>query len=572
MVWERPDERKNTPMTESQMIDVLIVGAGPVGLTLACELSRRGISCRIVDQEPTSHSGSRARGLLPPTQDILEDIGVLDRLAAYVEPWRPNRFYDRQNHLLGEVDVAANMAQLATAGASRLPMKVSQQNTEATLREHLEASGVQVELNCQLLDFNQNEAGVMASVQHGDLREEIQARYLVGCDGGHSTVRKCAGIAFVGQTAEEEYGIVGNASLSGVDPMFGIWVDPNRPSGFLLMLDQIHNDTWYFTATLSPDEHRTFTPTLEGIQRFFDEQVKIPEVRLHKLTWLSEYHPQHMFVAERYRQSRVFLAGDAAHSGLLHGMETGIHDAYNLGWKLALVLAGASEALLDTYQDERRHIAQQEYASGGFSAGVRAIVTGLSTQRDESVPQNPASTPPLFGGAYRASLLSRNLNDTIIIQAGDLAPTRPRVQTNSGETLRLLDLLRGTHFTLLTFNAQPVSGLPPMPGILRTYTIARPSALTATGADVLIDSDGEAYRAYGPANDALVLVRPDGYVGLTTGNLEAQPVIDYLRDVTGGALAKTATEQGTTSAEATSKLEEATEESQFERFRKFHNF
>lgn len=559
-------------MTKTRMIDVLIVGAGPVGLTLACELARRGIACRIIDQEPTYHSGSRARGLLPPTQDILEDIGVLDSLAAHVEPWRPNRFYDRQNHLLSEVDVAAHMMQLATAGASRLPMKVSQQQTEAALREHLESAGVQVELNCQLLDFRQNEAGVIASVQSEGSREAIQARYLVGCDGGHSTVRKCAGIAFAGKTAEDEYGIVGNVSISGIDPMFGIWVDPNRPSGFLLMLDQIHDDLWYFTATLSPDEYRAFTPTLEGLQRFFDEQVRRPNIHLHNLIWMSTYRPQNMFVAEHYRSGRVLLAGDAAHSGLLHGMETGIHDAYNLGWKLALVLQGAAESLLDTYHDERYPIAQQEFASGGFSAGARAIVTSFSEQQNKPTTRSDAITPHLFGDSYRSSRLSRNLDDTTTIRAGDLAPTLPGVQASNGKTLRLLDLFQGTHFTLLTFSDRPISGLPAMPGMLHTYTITRSHTSTMPESDVLLDHDGEVYPAYGITQDALVLVRPDGYVGLTTGNLRSQPIIDYLRDATGKALENTQPEEGRTQPEGAARSKEPTEENQWTLFRKFHNF
>jgi len=559
-------------MTTTQLTNVLVVGAGPVGLTLASELARRGIASRIIDQEPTYHSGSRARGLLPPTQEIFENIGVLEQLAAHIEPWRPNRLYDRNNQLLREVDVAANMAALSTAGVPRLPMKISQQNTEAVLREYLESHGVQVELNCQLVDFSQNEEGVIASVLRAGQREEIQARYLVGCDGGHSTVRTCAGIAFAGKTGEEEYGIVGNVSISGLDPMFGIWVDPDRPSGFLLMLDQIHGDLWYFTGTLSPDEYLAFTPTLEGLQRFFDEQVRLPGIRLSNLIWMSTYRPQNMRVAERYRSGRVLLAGDAAHSGVLHGMETGIHDAYNLGWKLALVLEGASDTLLDTYHDERFSIAQHEFASGGFSAGARAIITGFSDHEIEPVARSDASTPHLFGDTYRDSRLSRNLDDLTTIRAGDLAPSAPRVQAKGGETLRLFDLFRGTHFILLTFGDRPMSGLLDTPGLLHTYTITRPGTPTATEGNVLIDSNGEAYRTYGITKDALVLVRPDGYVGLTAGSSEPQPIIDYLHAVTGGAVERTLPDQGKAQTEEASRRKETAEESQFALFRKFHNF
>jgi 2-polyprenyl-6-methoxyphenol hydroxylase-like FAD-dependent oxidoreductase len=560
-------------MTETQMTDVLVVGAGPVGLTLASELARRGIASRIIDQEHTYHSGSRARGLLPPTLEIFENMGVLEQLSTHVEPWRPIRIYDRNNQIVRENDVASNMTALSMAGVPRIPMKVSQQNTEAALREYLASYDIHVELDSQLVDLSQNERGVIASVLRAGKREEIQAHYLVGCDGGHSTVRKCANIEFRGETGEDEYGIVGNVSISGLEPMFGIWQDPDRPSGFLLMLDQINDNNWFFTGILLPDEYRTFTPTLEGLQCFFDEQVRVPGVRFHNLSWMSTYRPQNMRVATQYRSGRVLLAGDAAHIGVIHGMETGIHDAYNLGWKLAYVLFGAADTLLDSYHDERLAIAQYELASGGFSAGARAIVSGISDQKKEPVIRNETGTPHLFADTYRGSRLSRNLDNTTKIRAGDIAPSAPKVQAKSGEKVRLFDLFRGTHFTLLAFGDWSPSQLPEAShSLLRTYIISRPGTTTATESNVLIDRDGDAHRAYGITRDALVLVRPDGYVGLTGGRVGPEPIIDYLSNVTGGTLARTPAEQGSSQTEEASQVEETAGESQSALFRKFHNF
>jgi 2-polyprenyl-6-methoxyphenol hydroxylase-like FAD-dependent oxidoreductase len=364
------------PMTATQMTDVLVVGAGPTGLTLATSLARRGIACRIIDQEPTYHVGSRARAMNPPTLEIFEDLRVLEQLSAHAEPFLFTRLYDQNNRMVREIDLRSNIATFSNPGR-HLPLKISQQQTEAVLRDYLASYGVQVELNCRLVGFSQDERGIVADIERTGKSEQIQASFLVGCDGGHSTVRTCAGIAFQGETGEDEYGLVGNASVSNFVPGFHIWADPARPSGFLLMLDSIRDDTWFFTASLLPQEYDPSMPMLEMLQRLFDKQVGMPGVRFSNPLWLSSYRPQNLRLAERYRNGRVLLVGDAAHIGMIHGMEAGIADAYNLGWKLADVLSGAPDTLLDTYQAERLPIAQQELAAGGFAAGARAIINGL---------------------------------------------------------------------------------------------------------------------------------------------------------------------------------------------------
>jgi FAD binding domain len=163
--------------------------------------------------------------------------------------------------------------------------------------------------------------------------------------------------------------------------------------------------------------------------------------------------------------------------------ETGIQDAYNLGWKLAHVLFGAADTLLDT---------------------------------------------------YRGSRLSCGLDDTTGIRAGDRAPDAPCVFATSGEKVRLLDLFRGTHFTLLILGDQPVPLLLDVsPGSLHVYTVMHEGSVTAISDHTLVESDGHASHAYGITGDALILVRPDGYIGLTGGRADFQPIMDYLRNVTG---------------------------------------
>lgn len=520
-------------MTKTQITDVLIVGGGPVGLTLASDLARRGVACRIIEQESNYHTG-RAAGLSPRTQEIFEDLGLLEEISAYNTPI-PWRFYDRDNQVMREIDTASNPLPATPDVPYPGTLNVGQQEIETVLREYLASYGRHVELDCQLIDFTQHPDYVIASVQHASVRELIQARYLVGCDGGHSTVRKGAGISFEGETRQNAYSFAGVIRVSGLVPTCRhIWRDADGGSQ-LSLTPRIHEDTWVVIMSTMLDEEPL--ASVETLQRLFNERVGMPDVRLSDPTWLSVFQSNKRMV-DRYRSHRVLLAGDAAHVGVFFGMQTGIQDAYNLGWKLAHVLLGAPDALLDTYQAERLPVAQDDLAAGGVTVGAQAVANAIL--QGTSTEQKPAPVTPnaaiitQLGITYRGSRLSRDLDDTTGIRAGDRAPDAPCIRATSGEQVRLFDLFRGKHFTLLVFGDQPVPPLPAVSnGSLRAYTITRPGRTTTFADDTLVESDGHASHAYGVTGDALILVRPDGYIGLTGGSIDPQPIIDYLREVTG---------------------------------------
>ncbi|MEU5304311.1 FAD-dependent monooxygenase [Streptomyces noursei] len=371
---------------------------------------------------------------------------------------------------------------------------------------------------------------VVATVRRAGRSGQISARYLVGCDGGRSTVRKSAGIPFLGETWDEERFVMGSVRIDGMDPRcMHVWNDPDLGAGALVLVPMTFDGTWAFHASVTADENRELpAPSLEDFRRLFAERAALPGVALHDLVWSTVWRPTVRMV-ERYRTGRVFLAGDAAHCHSAaggQGMNTGVQDAHNLSWKLAAALRGAPDSLLDSYQAERLPVGAALLAA--TSAQHRALFDSqgaevLTKQFNDAT--GSASGADLTGLSinYQGSPLSRDLDSSTGIRAGDRAPDAP-CRTADGEDIRLFDLLRGPHFTLLAFGKPPAAPLPDIPGV-RTVTVD-----DAAGTEVL-DVHGHARRAYGVTGEATVLVRPDGYVALTAGPVGSQQVAPYLGEL-----------------------------------------
>ena len=492
--------------------DVLVAGAGPTGLTLACDLARRGVAVRIVDRAQEFPRGSRGKGLSPRSLEVFDDLAVIDRILASGITHLPHRKYQGAE-VIAEVDPEAG----------RMPtpdipyptgLMIPQWGVEQILRERLADFDVTVELDAELRGFSQHADGVTATI--GDAR--IGARYLVGCDGGRSAVRTALGLSLRGQTPDVQLMAVGDVEADGLGR--DAWHQWFTGDGAIMLCPLPGTSAFQVQASHELDQDGSpLEPTLERFQQTFDRVAGIQGVRLRDLAWRSSYRVNVRMV-DRLQVGRVFLAGDAAHihpiaGGL--GMNSGIQDAYNLGWKLGLVLTGhATPGLLDTYEEERLPI-----ASWLLDITSERLGAVLDAVKEKGGGVDAVAAPELtqLMLRYPWSRLSRQTTDRLTgPRPGDRAPDAALRDAATGRATRLFDLFRGPHFTLLGLGEPCTRVLGDVEtGIVKPYLI---------GPGGLLDDGGHVANAYG--TDALILVRPDGHIGLVAHPAQTGSVREYL--------------------------------------------
>ena len=512
--------------------NVLVVGAGPTGLTLAIELASRGVAVRIIDKSPEHFVGSRGKGLAPRSREVLDNLGIVEQMDSV--GWT-NLIYRRWVNGELVADAPQNNNLHATPG---IPypggILLPQWRVEEVLREKLAEYGVTVELGTELTGFSQTADAVTATLAAGD---EVVADYLVGCDGGRSVIRKSVNAKFEGESGPQGM-LVGDVRVEGLKAdAWYMWTDPSK--GFVALCPFRDWSGWQFQAVRITDfgaNGELPPPTLDLFQDIFDDIAAVPGVTLSDPTWLSTYRVN-VRMAEQFRFDRVFLAGDAAHvhppaGGL--GMNTGIQDAHNLGWKLALVLSGkADTALLDTYSTERVPVA--EWTLGVSSRELERIATTLSAttnkERDGFRPRPELQASQLALG-YEWSPLAKTLVDRPdgAPKAGDRAPDAP-ARTATGEPVRLFDVFRQPGFTLLGFGRATRDVLDAVVAKHGDIAIGRLVDKTPESNVDIVDVDGHAHREYAITEPTLVLIRPDGHIGLIADPAQGDAVLDYLANL-----------------------------------------
>ncbi|HEX4110889.1 MAG TPA: FAD-dependent monooxygenase [Solirubrobacteraceae bacterium] len=476
-------------------VDVLVAGAGPVGSMLAADLVRRGVRVRLVDRAPEAFAGSRAKGVQPRTLELLDDLGVVDRALA------EGGEYPLMGAHLGPLTVPWRM-QRRRRPSPDVPypnvLLLPQSRTDAILHGHLASLGGSVEFGTGVDGFDQDNEGVSVALQTA---ERVRCRYLVGADGGASTVRKLAGLRFAGTTDESDRMLIADATVAGLSRnRWHVW--PRAGGRFVAACPLPHGEQFQLMVRLAPEDEPD--PSEGALAERFRS---LTGLSISGVTWSSLFRPN-VRIVERYRAGRVFLAGDAAHVHTpagAQGLNTGVQDAYNLGWKLAQAIAGAPDALLDTYDGERRPVAARVL---GRSSELYA---GLDERRLSSLFRGDEERQIKLS-YHGGPLAPENGPRTAALRVGDRAPDAP---CRGVGIARLFDAYRGPHFTALAFGPGAPEALaalswPAAGAALRRFAV-RPRG-DMGGEGTLVDEQGLVARAYRACDDELLLIRPDGYV------------------------------------------------------------
>jgi 2-polyprenyl-6-methoxyphenol hydroxylase-like FAD-dependent oxidoreductase len=494
----------------NRQADILVVGAGPAGLTLALQAHDHGARVRIVERRPDAFRPSRALILHPRTLEVLRPLGVTEALLA-----RANIAPEAQLHFGARV-VPVRLDNLALTDTAFPHLSlVRQMDVETVLAKALADRGIDVERGTELIDVVDGDAFARATLQSPDGVEATEASFVVGCDGQESTVRRQAGIEWHGAPYVEEV-VLADIELDGVlEP--GVAHVAMGPRGLIFVFALGEQATWRLLATRPADldsfpfgQPGPSVPQAE-LQALLDDAGL--EARISSLVWAGRYRLQHRLAA-RFRRGRLFLAGDAAHAhspATGQGMNTGIQDAVNLGWKLAFAPAAKDpEFLLASYELERRPVARRLLALTHLAFLAEASSNSLiSLVRGVLAPLGAPLAPTLAGQRSLVAEVIRVISQwrmgytrsPLSVEAEPRRRSGPRAGrrlpdagvTCDGETLRLHALLAGPGVhVMLDRDAPPLER-----GLFGPHV--------------------STHRLSSSPGSGVVAVRPDGYVGFRSG-------------------------------------------------------
>lgn len=543
--------------------DVLIVGAGPVGLTAATTLLFHGIRPRLIERLPEVINQSRAAAIQSRTLEIFQRLGLVDKFLAQGTRVHGARIYDGKKNLIAHLQLDGGETPFS------FMLGLGQSFTENLLTEGLAKYGATVERNVELVSFTQNADAVEARLRHSDGTEEVvRCKYLIGTDGSRSTVRHQLGLELVGETIPSHW-LTADCS---VDWEFARdeAVAFLTTNGFTFAMP-IEDDRWRFISPSSHPLPEGKCATLEDVQAVCDRIVPVP-CKLHTPHWVTQFGLNTRLVPSM-QEGRVFLCGDAAH---VHspvggqGMNTGIQDAYNLCWKLALRLTGrAGDSLVMSFNTERHDNAARMLR--GVRPGTKIVnlhnpvaieirnqIMHFAFQFDavrerirrgvEEIDVNYCQGP--LTGEWMETMAppSENILESMSQgsdfragpRAGDRAPDIEGLQFADGSQGSLFESWVGDPKSqTLIFAAHSTSDrIKALEGIAATLSSSyaawmnvRILTMEPSSFGDVIDPEGAAHRQYGAKIESLYWVRSDGYIGFRSRPVNADALIAYLKKI-----------------------------------------
>jgi 2-polyprenyl-6-methoxyphenol hydroxylase-like FAD-dependent oxidoreductase len=527
--------------------EVLIAGAGPVGLALALELQRFGIRFRIVEKKAERSTTSKALALQPRLSEVFAILGIASKFFARgFDGVRALNLHASANKLVTiKMQSSSNLAGRDACQPQLIviPQSVTEEILETTLAER----GHCLERLRELIGFSQDRDSVTAVIRDEDGGEEtICAKFLVSCEGAHSLVRKQAGLTFAGATFPLRT-LLADVTIDWDLPDNEVHAWFHRDGSFAAL--PFGDQKWRLIAECAHDSGEAAPEvTLEQMQALIVERTGKKNARLRDPLWLTDFRINARMV-DRFRERRVFVAGDAAH---IHspaggqGIATGIQDASNLAWKLAAFLReGAPDSLLDTYDEERKPIAREVLhrtsAATRIVFAMNPIARFVRERLLVPILRRPFVQRRLFAKNsqlemnYRGRSLSEQVDGTfshVRVRGGDRTPDV--VFQKDGERVSLFELIGRCGMIALLGpgrNNQEIAGALDALAI-RTFIVS-PSDAKAPSSGHLEDLHGDFGRLYGATGPFLYLIRPDGHVGLFLRRADTDALAFYLTKIRG---------------------------------------
>ncbi|AHE65713.1 FAD-dependent oxidoreductase [Legionella oakridgensis] len=525
-----------------KLLDVLIVGAGPVGLFCANELIRHGLTCRIIDKKTNLSDKSKALAIHVRTQDVLQDCGLITEILA-------------QGHKVEGILLKSHGKTLINAmftnieANSHFIVDLPQDKTERILFDGLLSKGGRVEWQTELTAILQNINSVQATLTREDgSSEQVHSTWLIACDGSHSTVRHLFNIPFIGAEYSQNWWL---ADLL-ID-----WAMPEERMvvylhGHELVACFPMGEKRYRLILTAPDDKE---PTFEDIQDHFNRRSS-DSAKLSNPIWITKFNIHHRQI-QQYRRERVFFAGDAAH---IHspmggqGLNTGIQDIYNLIWKLALVQKGyAQETILNSYHLERYPIGKEVLKKTDMMTRMMLIKNPvlikirnafMSLMMSFDFIQNKLTRQMAeLEISYAGSPIVKDLAHFKRLKAGHFVPNFNLSRLDNGQRQSLIEMVNGTLHHLFLFsgkNASDVMNLVEIAKFIKKnhpetivshLILSQPMDIPASPCLVWLDEGQEVHHTYDINQSAVILLRPDKYIGFTSMPADKASLIAYLQSI-----------------------------------------